>query len=334
MKCPPNRVKSTPRVTSAASAEAYDAYLKGLYHWYKLSREGLDTAERYFELALARDPNYARAYVGIALLWMGRNQMGFSLPVEGVPKARAAALRAVELDDALAEAHYVLASLNTWADWNWETAEREFKRTIELNPGFADAHIYYSHFLNIMHRPDEAMAEAARALELDPFNALFHSLYGVDLVFAYRFDEALAEFETVLEANPTDLLALFGLVSVHHHKREYKQALNSVNRLAKVQGYGEVTTLLAQTAEEADYSKTMNLAADILAARSRETFVLPTDIAIWYAYAGDTDACLEWLDRAYQVQDPALPYLWIPDYDGVRNDSRFVALMKRMNLPQ
>lgn len=159
--------------TPTVNAEAYDAYLKGLYHWYMLSREGLDTAERYFELVLSKDPAYARAYAGIALLWMGRNQVGFSSSAEGVPKAKAAALKALELDDTLAEAHYALAVVSTWANWDWPAAEHEFRRAIELNPGFADAHIYFSHFLNIMRRPDEAMAEARRALELDPFNGLF-----------------------------------------------------------------------------------------------------------------------------------------------------------------
>ena len=171
------RLAAAPTV----NAEAYDAYLKGLYHWYRLTREDLDAAERYFNLALSKEPGYARAYAGIGLLWMGRNQMGFSSPAEGVPKAKAAALKAVELDDTLADAHYVLAIVYTWADWNWPAAESEFRRAIQLNPGFADAHAYYAHLLNIMHRPDEAMVEARRSLELDPFNGLFQSLYGVDL---------------------------------------------------------------------------------------------------------------------------------------------------------
>ena len=181
------RLAAAPTV----NAEAYDAYLKGLYHWYKLTREDLDAAERYFNLALSKEPGYARAYAGIGLLWMGRNQMGFSSPAEGVPKAKAAALKAVELDDTLADAHYVLAIVYTWADWNWPAAEREFRRAIQLNPGFADAHAYYAHLLNILRRPDEAMVEARRSLELDPFNGLFKSLYGVDLLFVHRFDEAI-----------------------------------------------------------------------------------------------------------------------------------------------
>ena len=259
--------------------------------------------------------------------------MGFSSPEEGVPKAKAAALKAVELDDTLADAHYALAIVYTWADWNWPAAESEFRRAIQLNPGFADAHAYYAHLLNIMHRPDEAMVEARRSLELDPFNGLFQSLYGVDLAFAHRFDEAIVQYDAALVTNPKDGVALTGLISAHHHKREYKQALEALSRYASAMGYSEVTTFLAQTAADADYSATMQKAADTLAARSRTTFVLPWDIASWYAYAGDKNRSLDWLERAYEVRDPNLPYLWLPDFDFLRSDPRFRDLLQRMKLP-
>ena len=323
------RLAAAPTV----NAEAYDAYLKGLYHWYRLTRADLDAAERYFDLALAKDPTYARAHAGTALLWMGRNQMGFSSPAVGVPKAKAAALKAVELDDALADAHYVLAIVYTWADWNWPAAEREFRRAIQLNPGFADAHAYYAHLLNILHRPDEAMVEARRSLELDPFNSLFLALYGVDLLFVHRFDEALVPSNAALVTNPTDLVALAVLMSAHHHKREYTQVIEALNRYASAVGYSEVTTFLAQGTAEADYRATMRKVADTLVARSRKTFVMPWDVAGWYAYAGDKDRCLEWLERAYVGRDPNLPYLWLPDLDFLRGDPRFQDLLRRMKLP-
>jgi len=323
------RLAAAPTV----NAEAYDAYLKGLYHWYKLTREDLDAAERYFNLALSKDPNYARAHAGIALLWMGRNQMGFTSPEEGVPKAKAAALKAVELDDSLPDAHYVVASVYTWADWNWPAAEVEFRRAIQLNPGFADAHAYYAHLLNILRRPDEAMVEARRSLELDPFNGLFQTLFGVDLLFAYRFDEAIAQFDAALMTNPKDAAAPMGLLLAHHHKREYKQALEALGRYASAMGYSEVTTLLARTTADADYSATMRRAAEALVTRSRKTFVLPWDVAWFFALAGDKERCLEWLERAYQTRDNSLPYLGLPVLDLVRGDPRFRDLLQRMKLP-
>ena len=323
------RLAAAPTV----NAEAYDAYLKGLYHWYKLSPEELDAAEHYFELALAKDPKYARAHAGIALLWMGRQQMGYVPPAEAAPKAKAAALKAVELDDTLADAHYALAIVYTWADWNWPAAESEFRRAIELRPGFADAHAYYAHLLSTLHRPDEAMVEARRSLELDPFNGLFQSLFGWDLTFVRRFDEAIAQCDAALVTNPTDPVALQCLMSARHPKREYKEAIEALSRYASAVGYSEVTTFLAQTTADADYRATMHEAADTLAARSRKTFVLPTEIAILYCYAGDRERCLYWLERAYEVRDPNLPYLGWPDFDSVRSDPRFRDLLQRMKLP-
>ena len=259
--------------------------------------------------------------------------MGFTSPAEGVPKAKSAALKAVELDDTLADAHYVLAIVYAWADWNWPAAESEFRRAIELNPGFAGAHAYYAHLLNTLRRPDEAMVEARRSVELDPFNALLQSLYGVDLVFVHRFDEAIAQCDAALVTNPKDAVALATLISAHHHKQEYRQALEALSRYASVVGYSEVTTVLAQAAADEGYSATMRRAADTLVARSRKTFVLPWDIASWYAYAGDKNRSLEWLERAYEVRDPNLPYLGSPDFDSVRSDPRFRDLLQRMKLP-
>jgi adenylate cyclase len=133
--------------------------------------------------------------------------------------------------------------------------------------------------------------------------------------------------------NPTDPVALSNLISAYHHKRQYKQALEALNRYASAMGYSEVTSYLAQTKADADYSATMHGAADALEARSRKTLVLPWDVASWYAYAGDKDLCLHWLERAYEVRDPNLPYMGTPDWDSVRSDPRFRDLLKRMKLP-
>jgi tetratricopeptide (TPR) repeat protein len=264
---------------------------------------------------------------------MGQQQLGFMPPSEATPRARAAALKAVELDGGLAEAHYVLALLYTWADWNWLAAEGEFKRAIAINPGFPDAHAYYSHYLNIMRRPDEAMAEARLALELDPFNALFRTIHGIDLMFAREYDAAIAEFNAVLVTEPASPPALFNLLAAHHHRREYRQALDALRRVASAVGYSEVTNLLDQAPAGANYGTTMRKAADALVARSRRTFVPPMDVATFYAFAGDKERCLEWLERAYQVRDPNLPYVGVPDFDLVRSDPRFQDLVQRMGLP-
>jgi TolB-like protein/tRNA A-37 threonylcarbamoyl transferase component Bud32 len=157
--------------TRPVNPEAYEAYLKGMQHWYRLTREDLETAREYFDLALEKDPNYAPAHAGLVLVWIGRRQMGYTAPREGGPKAKAAALKAIELDSTLAEAHSALASVNCFYEYDWAGGEAEFKRAIELNPNYADARASYSHVLMFMKRPEEAMAQIQRALEIDPLNA-------------------------------------------------------------------------------------------------------------------------------------------------------------------
>lgn len=225
------------------------------------------------------------------------------------------------------------ALLYTWADWNWTAAEPEFKRAIDLNPSLPDAHAFYAHYLIIMNRPDEALEQGRQALALDPFNELFHALYGVVLLNLRQYDAAIAEFNRVVATEPMSLIALPSLMSAHHHKQEYARALEFLRRYATASGYTELSSLLAAPRPDADYAATMRSAARTLAARSRETYVLPADVATLFALAGDRDGCMEWLERAYEMRDQNLTYLGHPDWDLLRSDPRFVDLQRRMNLP-
>jgi TolB-like protein len=175
--------------------EAYEAYLKGHFHAQKETRADLDLALEYFEAALQKDPGYAAAHTGIAYVWSIRNQMGYVPPGEATPQIKAAATKALELDDTLALAHYALGMI-AWNEWDWETNEREFRRTIQLDPSFPDVRAWYSHLLMALGRPDEAMAQIEHALQLDPLNALTRALYGMDLYFLRRYDGAIAQSRT------------------------------------------------------------------------------------------------------------------------------------------
>ena len=201
------------RLTNARSVnpEAHDAYLRGLQHWYRFTPGDLESAEKYFELALAKDPNYAPAQVGIAMAW-GARQAGYAPPSETGPKGKAALLKAVAMDDTIAETHCALAGKAS-GGWDWAGAEREYKRAIEINPSFPDARAYYSGFLLIMQRPEEAMPQIERALELDPFNALFQSVYAGDLLYARRYDDAIDQCRKALRTAPDHPIALSVLCS-------------------------------------------------------------------------------------------------------------------------
>jgi TolB-like protein len=318
----------------AINPEAYDAYLKGLHHWYKLTSGDIDTSQRYFELALEKDPNYALAHAGIALIWAGRQQMGFASPREAAPKAKAAALKAVALDDTLAEAHFVLAVVEAWSDWDWAGAEAEFKRAIELNPSYPDARAYYSHLLNNLRRPKEAMPQIERVIELDPFNELFQALYAADLLYVRRYDEAIAQCRTALRTVPDHPAALTLLWWALSLKGMHNEAF-SASKVYLNAAYRDrdVDEALDRGYAEGGYPGAMRRAAEALAAHFRKSYAAPADIADLYLEAGEKAHALEWLEKGVEVRDPNMPYLGIPFYDNLRPDPRFQALLRRMNLP-
>jgi serine/threonine-protein kinase len=313
--------------------EAHEDYLKGVFHWQKLTPPDLDVALSYFELALEKDPDYAPAYVGIARVWAGRRQMGFVPAPEATPMERAAVLRALESDESLAEAHHALAIHKTWGEWEWPSAERAFERAIELNPSYAEARAYYSHFLNIMGRSDEAMAQIERALELDPFNALYRALYGEDLVFVRRYDEAIAQHRKALQTSPNLPFALGSLATALYLKGMHEESLAAERSFRIAIGDREGEEALTRGYEEAGYAGAMRRAAEIAAARSRESHTEAAGVATYYLRAGERDLAVEWLERAFVDRDPVLPYVGQPDFDSLRDDPRFQDLLHRMNLP-
>ncbi len=324
------------RLASArpVNPEAYEAYLKGRFHWYQLTAEHLETALQYFELALQKDPEYALAHTGIAQYWVGRSAIGAEPPHEVWPKAKMAVLKALELDDTLAEAHDLLAWVLTWYEYDWPAAEPEFQRAIELNPNYAHAHSFYGVFLNSMKRWDEAMAETERALELDPQEAFFQWLRGFELLCQSRYDEAIPQIRRSLPAFPT---AHWGLWSAFDAKRMYEEALLEAKAGLPFRAPGVPTAVgaLERGYAEAGYHGAMRRAAEELVERSGSTHVSAYVIAELYACAGDKERALEWLEKAYDGRYMELVYLSIhPAWHSLRDDPRFQDLLRRMNLPQ
>jgi serine/threonine-protein kinase len=323
------------RLASArqVNPEAYEAYLKGQSHWYKLTRPDLESAMQYFDLALAKDPNYAQAYAGIASVWIGRQQQGFVPRSEAAPKAKAAAAKALELDSMLAEVHNTLAGIKTWSDWDWEGGEAEYRRAIELNPNYPEARASLSHLLSMMKRPEEAMTQIRRALELDPLNALFRAHYAMDLMYARQYDDAVAELRDTLKTSPNDLVALSTLRSAYHMKHMYAEALEVWKASYAAREDHEAEEALVRGFKEGGYSMALQRAAEALVARSRTTYVPAWQIGTLYTRAGKKDEALAWLEKAYQAHDPNMPYISVdPIFDILRDDPRFRDLLRRMNL--
>ncbi|MBD3850912.1 MAG: hypothetical protein IFK93_06415, partial [Acidobacteria bacterium] len=317
--------------------DAKEAYLRGSYHWKMLTPEGIDTAQQYFEQALEIDPSYAPAYEGLAIVWSGRAQMGLVAPDEGGAKAKAAAMKAVALDDGLAGAHEALAAVRTWTDWDWEGAWSEWRRALELNPNTASAHAYYAHFLAIMGRTKEAIPHSEKALELDPFNALFHSLYGVTLTFDRRYDDALAAFETALRLQPKNWLANNMLVDIYAALGMGAELLAGERQ--KIAQDPELAAAFDEGQVEVGFEEAQRRVADLLAERYQEAggVVLPVgragEIAVRYLYAGDSDRAMDWVEEMHKNHNPNTPYLGLPVFDPLRSDPRFQDLLRRMNLP-
>jgi tetratricopeptide (TPR) repeat protein len=320
--------------TRQVNPEAYEAYNKGMFHAYKLTSQDLELARGYFELALEKDPNFALAYVGIGFVWQAHIQQGIMSHSEAGPKAEAASLKALELDDTLAEVHYFLAANQTWGKWDWESAGKSFERAIALNPNYPDARAYYSWYLFYMERPEEAMAQIERALELDPFNAAFRSLYAYDLMYARRFDEAITDLRETLRTAPMDQFALSAIMSAYHVNGMYEEAYEAWKTWYNVQDDNEAEQALVRGYEEAGYSGALSSVAELMIERSKTTFITPWQIATVYTRAGRNNEALEWLEKAFEAHDANMPSISVdPIFDDLHDEPRFQNLLRRMNLP-
>ena len=300
----------------AVNPEVYDAILKGRSHALRLTRADLDTAEQYFALALSKDPAAAQAYVGLASVWTGRQQMQFAVPAVAAPRLKAAIAKALELDPNLAEVHHQLALQYAWTDWNWPAAESAFRRAIVLNGGFPESHAFYGHFLFMMKRAADGRAEMQRARQLDPLSDHIQALYGVALGFDHRFEEQAAELRKALNTNPGSPLALTNLSEALHSLRRYDEAIAAERARWAARGATDVIDALSRGFEDGGYQTAMRLAAD---AQARAGFAGSIAIAKLYARGGATEQALDWLERAADRRDPNTPYIgvapvWEPFY--------------------
>ena len=326
-----SRLAGAPMVRPAA----YDAYLRGMFHWYKLTPEDLQAALQCFDTALATDPDYAPAHSGIAAVWAGIQQMGAERPAIAGPKMKSAVDKALELDPNLSQAHFTAAVYYTWSAWDWDKAGTSFRRAIDLNPNFPDAYAYYSHYLNIIGRFDEAETQIRRALDLDPFNPLVRGLYGGDLFFWERYDDAMELFQSILNSAPDHWLALQTQRLMYHNTGLWDDALRTTRSLYTTLGNPIVVEALDRGLAEGGYRVAMARAAEALAQQAETTFVLPTQVAILFGMAEEIDSAVTWIEKAYDVGDPELPYQKhlrrFPS--GVMEDPRVQEIVKRLRYP-
>jgi tetratricopeptide (TPR) repeat protein len=298
-----------------------------------LSPEHLDTALEYFYQAAEKDPRCALAHVGIAYTWFSRGDCGLTPPSQAFAKAKASALKAVELDDLLAEVHGLLGNVNFIYDWDWPKAEAEFQKAIELNPNYADGHFFYADFLISVGRSEEARVEFDRAMALDPFNFFIHCFLGWHLLFLRRYDEAITQLRQTLRTQPNIPAVQQALWGAFHQKGMDEDAIEAAKEFFSLMGRSEIAEALTSCFAESGYREAMSVAAESLAARSKHTYVGAMRVARLHAHAGEVDRALDWLEKAYEEREPAMVHLSVGwDWDGLRPKRRFQDLIRQMNL--
>jgi TolB-like protein/Flp pilus assembly protein TadD len=325
------RVEARP----TESREAYEAYLKGQYHLDRLTPEGRQMGLQYLEQAIEIDPEYASAYAGLADYYMQLAEFGGLAPKEVAPQAKAAALKALELDDSLASAHLTLASVSLSYEWDWAAAEEALQQALKLNPSGAGVHKSYAHYLSAMGRYEEAVAEMRKAQRLDPLNPTFNVHVGWHLYWAREYDEAMKQIVTAIELDPNWWDPHYHLGQVYEQMgtleeaiAELEQAVSLSRSPVSLAGLGHAYGLAGRR-EEAQ-----RIALE-LEDESKRRYVPPYQIAAVYAGLGDRDEAFACLERAYDERD-----VWLtsivrePMFDPLRSDPRFRDLLRRMNLPE
>jgi tetratricopeptide (TPR) repeat protein len=313
--------------------EAFEAILKGRFHRAKQTPEDYDIAERYFQLALDKDPRNALALAGLGSVWQMRGDAGFRPPAETFPKARDFYDRAVALSDDQAEVHMWLGN-GAAGEWDWAGAERSYRRALELNPNLADAHFHYADLLLVLRRPDDWSREIHRALELDPLNDFTRSFYGWELNYVKRYDEAIAVFQRLLPTAPNKATSYLGLWGAYHRKGMHEPAAAAARDYFLAIGQRDFAEALGVGRDAAAYRAGMRRTGEAMVERTTSTHVPAVRIARMFAHAGDADRALHWLDRAYENREPSLLRIGIFwDWLDLHGDPRFQDLMRRIGLP-
>ena len=323
---------SAPAQVFLPNPDAHDAYFRGCYLKNKLTREDLQKGIGYFEQAVAKDPNYAPAYAGLAETWRYLEFFGGARPPDLRSRAKEAALNAVRLDETLAEAHAALASVKFWYDWDWSGAEQEFKRALTLNPSLAGAHHDYGWYLIARERLDEGLAEVKRAQELDPLSPQANIDVGWACIRVRRYDEAIRQSRRTMELEPNFVQAWGCLLQAYQYKGMLAEALAEGRRIMTRAGAGqEELAALHQDDAALGMRSVEQWMLNHTKKVAERRYVSAYDWATRYATLGDNERALDWLEKAYTNRDPMMVVLNTdPACDHLRSEPRFVDLLRRI----
>ena len=318
-----------------ANTEAYELYLKGRFFWNKRTPEATAKAAEYFQHALEQDPTYALAYAGVSDCYRTLPIMSDVPSRDAFPKAKQAALKALEIDNNLAEGHSALAYVEYFFEWDWAAAEKEFRRAIEINPNYPLAHLGYAHLLSTLGRHEDALAEVDRATKLDPLSPFVGTIKGQILFHAHRYSEAIEEVNKALEIEPNFWIGQIVLGRSYERLGHYEQAIKSLSTAAEFSGgVTEATSLAGYVYAVSGRRQQAEQALQTLRVTSQTRYVPPYNFALLYQGLGNSDEVLSWLEKAYEQRDVHMVFLPVDSkWDALRNNPHFIGLIKRLNLP-
>jgi DNA-binding winged helix-turn-helix (wHTH) protein/TolB-like protein/tetratricopeptide (TPR) repeat protein len=316
------------------NTEAYQAYLKGRYYWNRRTTETVSKGIEYFERAIQQDPRYALAHAGVADSYLLLAAFGQLLPKDSFPKAKAAAARALMLDETLAEAHTSLAFAKHLYDWDWLGATQAFKRALELHPNYPTAHHWYAFHLAALGQVNEALLEIKRAQELDPVSLIINTDVGAILLFARQYDRAAQQCRQTLELDPSFPQAHNILSLAYEYQGKSDEAVAEALK-AKPVANGTEANALRAAYDAAGWKGYWQKQLELLEADAARNYVPAFARAVLYARLGNKDQAFFWLDKAYEERSSRMPDLKvIPLFDNLRTDARFEALVRRVGLPE
>ena len=325
-----SQLKSAKSVNPAA----YEAYLKGQFHVERFTPQDMMLAAQYYQRAVELDPSYALAYWGLSKLCGFQAQAGLITPVEARERCLPPIEKALALDDSLPEAHMGYASQMTWQRFNWDAADVAFRRAIELNPSYAEARMFYSHYLTLMGRAAEGTEQMRLALELDPLNPFVQGLYGAQLMMVNDFQESVTVIENVMASTPGFGFGYDVIWVAYHVLGEKDKAIAAAANEFRITRGDETGALVLEEAYiNGDYTGALLHAAEMLADNSNTARAPPMNIGILYEQAGQVEKAIDWFEIAYREHDPGAPFMGVMTKSpAVHTNPRFIALLRDMKL--
>jgi TolB-like protein/Tfp pilus assembly protein PilF len=317
--------------------EAYDAYLRGRYFWNKRTSDGIKHAIEHFQQSIERDPDFALGHAGLADSYIALTFYNFAAPHETMPKAKESAIKALALDNTLAEAHASLAHILMNYDWNWSAAEKEFKRSIELKPDYATAHEWYAiHYLTATGRLEEAVQEMKKALELEPASLVMNTFMGATLYYAGRYDEAIDQCRRTIEMDPTFAVAHWHLGLAYEQKQVLDAATEEFKKAISLSGGSPLMkAALGRAYAKSQKNHEANEMLNELNELSKQHYVSAYEVATIYVALGNNEQASQLLEQAYGEHSFHLVYLNVsPQFKPVSSHRRFQDLVQRIGLSQ